>query len=130
MTVHLFGATSSPGFANTALKAAADDNEENLGCAAAEFVRRDFYVDDGLKSVTSIPDATPLIEDTKELCRRGGFRLHKFTSNFKEVIEAIPEIDIERDAVVHRKGLFQFRITLKDRPVYQTLHSINNKLDI
>ena len=38
MTVHLFGATSCPGCANFALKAAADDNEENLGCAAAEFV--------------------------------------------------------------------------------------------
>ena len=116
MTVHLFGATSSPGFANTALKAAADDNEENLGCATAEFVQRDFYVDDGLKSVTSIPDAIPLIEDTKELCRRGGLRLHKFTSNFKEVIEAIPEIDIERDAVVHRKGLLPVQDHLKGPP--------------
>ena len=90
MTVHLFGATSSPGCANFALKAITDDNEENLGCAAAEFVRRDFYVDDGLMSVASIPDAIALIVDNKELCRRGGFRLHKFTSNFKEVIEAIP----------------------------------------
>ena len=76
MTVHLFGATSSPGCANFALKAATDDNEENLGCAAAEFVLRDFYVDDGLKSVASIPDAIALIVDNKELCRRGGFRLH------------------------------------------------------
>lgn len=64
MTVHLFGAKSFPGCANFALKATADDNEENLGCAAAEFVRRDFYVDDGLKSVASIPDAIALIEDT------------------------------------------------------------------
>ena len=68
MTVHLFGATSSPGRANFALKAAADDNEENLGRAAAEFVRKDFYVDDGFKSVASVPDAIALIEDTKELC--------------------------------------------------------------
>ena len=135
MTVHLFGATSSPGCANFALKAATDDNEENLGCTAAEFVRRDFYVDDGLKSVASIPDAIALIEDNKELCRRGGFRLHKFTSNFKEVIEAIPvedraegiqKIDMDRDALPIERALgvqwrigkdsFQFRITLKDRP--------------
>ena len=150
MTVHLFGATSSSGCANFALKAAADDNEENLGCAAAEFVRGDFYVDDGLKSVTSIPNAIALIEDTKELCRRRG--LHKFTSNFKEVIEAIrvedhaegiQKIDMDRDALPIERALgvqwcikkdsFQFRITLKDRPctrrgILSTISSIYDPL--
>jgi hypothetical protein len=47
MTVHLFSAASSPGCSNFALKVAADDNEESLGAAAAEFLRRNFYVDDG-----------------------------------------------------------------------------------
>ena len=36
MTVHLFGAASSPACANFALKASADDNEERLGSAPAE----------------------------------------------------------------------------------------------
>lgn len=35
MTVHLFGTTSSPGRANYALKASADDNEKELGSAPA-----------------------------------------------------------------------------------------------
>ena len=93
MTVHLFGATSSPGCANYALKAAAKDNENDLGSATANFVRRDFYVDDGLKSVASVEEAVTLIQNTKEMCKRGGFNLHKFTSNNKNVIEATPVED-------------------------------------
>ena len=51
MTVHLFGAGSSPGCANYGLKKIADDYEEECGPEAANFVRNNFYVDDGLKSV-------------------------------------------------------------------------------
>lgn len=87
MTVHLFGATSSP------LKASANDNEEELGSAPANFIQREFYVDDGLKSVASIEEAVALIKGTKEMCRRGGFNLHKFVSNSKDVIESIPVAD-------------------------------------
>ena len=62
MTVHLFGATSSPGCANFALKTTVDRYEETCGSAAADFIRRNFYVDDGLKSV-------PSVEQAKELMR-------------------------------------------------------------
>ena len=51
MTVHLFGATLSPGCANLALKSTANDFEEEFGVSTADFVRKDFYIDDGLKSV-------------------------------------------------------------------------------
>ena len=51
MKVHLFGASSSPGCANFGLKKAADDGEEEFGNDATSFTRRDFYVDDCLKSV-------------------------------------------------------------------------------
>ena len=81
MTVHLFGAASSPACSNFALKRTADDNEDDLGSDVAEFVRKDFYVDDGLKSFPSTSEAIRMIEAAKEMCRRGGFRLHKFTSN-------------------------------------------------
>lgn len=93
MTVHLFGAASSPGCANYALKVSANDNEEELGSAPANFIRREFYVDDGLKSVASIEETVVLIKGTKEMCRRGGFNLHKFISNSKDVIESIPVAD-------------------------------------
>ena len=81
MTVHLFGAVSSPGCANFALKTTADDFEEKCGNDAVDFVRHDFYVDDGLKSVPSVEQAIDLIENIKNFCKKGGFNLHKFISN-------------------------------------------------
>ena len=78
MTVHLFGATSSPGCANIALKAAAENNESTFGKEAADFVMKDFYVDDGLKSVPTVEQAVLVVQATKALCQKGDFRLHKF----------------------------------------------------
>ena len=136
MTVHLFGATSSPGCANLALKTTADQYEEDCGTEAADFVRKDFYVDDGLKSVPTVEQAKNLIRNTKSLCQKGGFRLHKFTSNSKEVINSVPSEDqakdtkdprlvsndpvIERPLGVHwciESDTLQFRIELKDKPL-------------
>ena len=106
MTVHLFGATSSPGCANLALRTAADDGAHEFGVEAASFIKENFYVDGGLKSVPTVPEAIELIKRGTEMCTRGGFRLHKFTSNSKEVVEStavesrakgIKELDLIRD---------------------------------
>ena len=96
MKVHLFGATSSPGCANFALKCAADTYEESCGTEAADFIRKDFYVDDGLKSVTTFKEALKLIEDSRRLCQLSGFHLHKFISNSKAVLQSIPLSDVPR----------------------------------
>ena len=88
MTVHLFGATSSVGCANFALKKTATDFEARFGSEAANFVKNNFYVDDGLKSVPTAEAAISLVKNTKALCQKGGFNLHKFISNHK-VIDAI-----------------------------------------
>ena len=135
MTVHLFGAASSPGCSNFALESAADDNENSLGSAVAEFLRRDFYVDDGLKSVPTTEEAVQLVYDAKEMCSRGGFNLHKFTSNSQKVLEEIPGADraeevknlnFDRETHLTERALgvqwsieadvFKFIIALKDRP--------------
>lgn len=42
MTVHLFGATSSPGCANYAFKKAASDNEDQCGMEAGDYVKKNF----------------------------------------------------------------------------------------
>ena len=57
MTVHLFGAASSPGCANFSLKTVANYNETEFGNDAASFIKNDFYVDDGVKSVPTIIEA-------------------------------------------------------------------------
>ena len=135
MTVHLFVATSSPGCSNFTLKSTANDNERDIGSTASNALREDFYVDDGLKSVPSVDEAVQLIEDAKEMCKRGGFRLHKFTSNSKEVISSVPledraeeikNIDLDQDVLPIERVLgiqwcienncFSFHITLKDKP--------------
>ena len=136
MTVHLFGATSSPGCANLALRTAADDGVNEFGAKAASFIKENFYVDDGLKSVPTVPEAIELIKSSTEMCMKGGFRLHKFTSNSKEVVESTPaesrakdikELDLNCDLLPpeHVLGVewniendaFKFRITLKDKPL-------------
>ena len=64
MCVYLFGAVLSPGCANFDLKQVATDNEGEFGCAVADFLRRDFYVDDGLKSLPSDSEAIDMIHKT------------------------------------------------------------------
>ena len=90
MTVHLFGATSSPACANFSLKATANKFEVECGRLAADFIRKDFYVDDGLKSVARKDEAKELILSSHQLCEKGGFNLHKYVCSEKEVLKAIP----------------------------------------
>ena len=51
----------------------------------ANFVKQDFYVDDGLKSLTSVPEAVSVIQKTKDMLSQGGLRLHKFVCNSRDV---------------------------------------------
>ncbi len=50
MMVHLFGGVSSPSCANLALQRTADDNAKEFGPEIVKSVKRNFYVDDCLKS--------------------------------------------------------------------------------
>ena len=79
-TRHLFGATSSPSCANLALHRTAEDFVHDIK-EARDTIRRNFYVDDVLKSVRSEKATIKLLEDLKRLCAEGGFRLTKIGSN-------------------------------------------------
>ena len=76
-----------------------------------------------------------LITSVKQMCSKGGFRLHKFVSNSKEVIRRIPEqdradgvkeLDLDLDSLPLERALgvhwcvesdcFQFAIVLQDKP--------------
>ena len=63
MCAHLFGGTSSPSCANYALRKAATDGEEKYGREAAETLRRNFYVDDMLKSIEKVSPTIQLFDD-------------------------------------------------------------------
>ena len=136
MNVHLFGAVSSPGVANFGLRATAETGREQFGQAAAEFLQQDFYVDDGLKSFATPEDAIDVISKTKAMCSAASLRLHKFASNSKAVLEAMPaddrskdlkDLDLRHDVLPVQRSLgtywcietdtIGFRIELKDKPL-------------
>ena len=60
MTVHLFGAASSPGCANFGLKYLARQHSAEFPVASS-FLENHLYVDDGLISFTNVKDAIDMI---------------------------------------------------------------------
>ena len=135
MTVHLFGAVSSPSCASFALKQTAKDNEEKYSEDVISTVNKNFYVDDCLKSVDSVEEAIRLYKDLKDLCARGGFGLTKWTSNHRSVLASIPveerakelkQLDLDREHLPAERALgaqwnieqdtFTFNQCLKSQP--------------
>ena len=88
MTVHLFGAVSSPACSNFALRKTADDNAQHFSCDVVNTIKRNFYVD-CLKSLPSVKDAIAHVRELCSLLHRGGFRLTKWVSSSREVLESI-----------------------------------------
>jgi len=83
-----------------------------------------------------VEQAINLIENTKTLSKKGGFNLHKFISNQRDVLEAFPveqrakeikELDMGKDLLPIKQALgvkwfvdsdeLHFRAELKDRPL-------------
>ena len=133
MRVHLFGGTSSPSCANFALKKTAQDNKADFNPETIQTVERNFYVDDCLKSVPTEDAAVTLADQLRELLARGGFKLTKWLSNSKRVLESLPEseraakvkgLDFDKLPVERALGVqwnvssdtFGFSIVIKDRP--------------
>ena len=118
MTVHIFGATDSPCAANFTLRRSADDNAKAFDPAAVETVKRNFYVDDLLKSVGTPTEAITLADQLVKLCAKGGFNLIKFQSNDRQVLGEIPvkkraalSLDLDLDELPIERALgMQWRI--------------------
>lgn len=91
MTVHPFGAVSSPSVANFVFK----HTGRRFGACTrtTRMVGEDFYVDDILTSCGTESEAAQLCLELRECCQRGGFRLTKFASNKESVLEVLPEED-------------------------------------
>ena len=103
MTVHLFGATSSPSCASFCLKKTASMFGRDYSARAVEAVKRNFYVDDCLVSVPTVKEAVSLVKELNEMLLRGGFRLTKWICNNQEVIDTVPEE--ERASVIKTAAL-------------------------
>ena len=91
MTVHLFGAISSPSCANVAPKNTAENNQEEFDKETMDTLERNFYDNDCLKAVESEEAGIELARNLFELLQRGGFHLTKWTSNSREVLKFLRE---------------------------------------
>ncbi|XP_067945390.1 uncharacterized protein [Watersipora subatra] len=116
MKVHLFGARSSPACATYGLRYLADQycKGEPADSEAVSFVKDNFYVDDGLTSVSTTEDARLLINHTTKLCESGNILLHKFMSNDKDFMKSIAQqkrassvidIDLGKEALPTERAL-------------------------
>ena len=84
-----FGATDSPCAANSALKKTAGDNKVSFDLETTRTVKKNFYVDDILKSLNTTERAVHQAHELIKLCAKGGFNLTKFTSNDREVLSSL-----------------------------------------
>ena len=135
MTVHLFGAVSSPSCANFAMRRNAEDHRHEFSPDVVSTVLKNFYVDDCLKSLPSAAVAIKHVEELRRLMLRGGFNLTKWISNDREVLESIPvearakgvkDLDLDNDVLPAEKALgvswfvetdtFGFKVNIKEKP--------------
>ena len=91
MVVDLFGAASSPSCSNVALCKTGEDNSQHFPEAAVSTVKNNFYVDDCLKALLSVEEASQHASNLQCLLSKGGFKLTKWISNSRKVLETIPE---------------------------------------
>ena len=132
MTVHLFGAASSPSCANFALKQVAEDHKTDFDLETIQTVKRNFYVDDCLKSADTNERAIRLAIQLRNLLAKAGFKLTKWT-NSPEVLKSLSESErsttvnslefsephLERALGVHwdvTNDEFVFKISVKEKP--------------
>ena len=90
MLIHVFGETDSLCCATFAVKCVSRDNKEKCSRVVSESILKSFYADDLLKSVITIEEAVNLAKEMTDVMRRGGFRVTKFISNDKNVMNSIP----------------------------------------
>jgi len=126
MTKHIFGARSSPGVANFALRHVASSSA--VSEEVRDFICSNFYVDDGLASFDDPMKAQRLICETRTTCGMANIRLHKFNCNDPSVLEVVPESERSNAGIVNIERVLGvewdlvsdelcYRITLSDRPV-------------
>ncbi|XP_019633454.1 PREDICTED: uncharacterized protein LOC109476879 [Branchiostoma belcheri] len=119
MAVHVFGATSSPSCASFALKKLAEDGEGRYTEKVLESIRNNFYVDDLLKSTSTVTEGGHLAKDMREACKEGGFRLTKWVSNSREVLKTVPVAEMSEE-------VRDLNLDLDTMPVERTLGMLWN----
>ncbi len=97
MKVHVFGNSPSPAIAIYGLRRAAFYGEAEFGADVRHFIERDFYVDNGLKSLSSINEAIRFLKVTKDMLAISNVSLYKIASNCSAVMHAFSPADYAKD---------------------------------
>ena len=90
MCVHLLGGVWSPSCASFALRRVADKHRMDFPEETIQTVLKNFYADDCLKSVGTTERAINIVHSLCQLLALVGFRLTKWISNDRRVLESIP----------------------------------------
>ena len=111
MTVHIFGAVSSPAVCNFALQRLMSDAPSDLKGVAGR-IASDFYVDNFLSSFDCEKEALVTCQGLTRLLNTGGFELAQFLSSSRLVIESLPssiwvdpELDIDLEGLPTERTL-------------------------
>lgn len=89
-----FGMANAPYLAIRTLFQLANDSENEFPIAA-NLIRNNFYVDDGMFGADSIGELCEQYTSLKKVLGSGGFNLRKWSTNCAKLREIIPERDLE-----------------------------------
>ena len=95
LTVHVFGAKSSPSCANFALKQCIE--KEHSGDLLGHRIFESFYVDDCMLSANSEDEAISIVRNAQCILSDNGFNLTGFASNSRHVLAAIPPDKLSKE---------------------------------
>ena len=94
----MFSGISPPSCSSYTLKKTAGDIVKKYGNEASTIVKRNFYLDDMLKSFPNVKVAGDMVNKVRVLCLEGGFNPRKFRSNNVDLIKFIAS-DLRKDGM-------------------------------
>ena len=95
--VHVFGHTSSPSIATYGLRYATKVGDAPKYKDACEFITENTYVDDGLRSESTVEQAISTLKNARKILATYNIRLHKIISTHSAVLQAFPPSEIAKD---------------------------------
>ena len=132
---HVFGCTSSPGVAAYCLKFATHLPYAQTYEKGGQYIRSSMYIDDGLSSAATPEEAVKTLQEATKILGNCNIRLHKYMSNSREVLAALPPseiaegchfIDNSADPIPSQRALgvywdpesdtFKFQVSIPNKP--------------
>jgi limonene-1,2-epoxide hydrolase len=89
--VHIFGNRPSPAIAIFGLRHATKRLAANCSTVARNFIRRNFYVDDGLGCADTPSEAVQILKEPRTILAHYNIHLHKIAASSSEVLAEFPE---------------------------------------